>query len=96
MKQEFMDAVYSIVSAIPSGEVRSYGEVARLAGFPAHARHVGKLMSNLPPNSRLPWHRVVRSDGTLAVGEEQAARLRAEGLAVNGLRVSRALLRNSS
>ena len=36
----------------------------------------------------LPWWRVVRSDGTLALGERQAKRLRAEGVEVLGSRVA--------
>lgn len=47
-----------------------YGEVARAAGFPRHARMVSKAMSRSP--TPLPWYRVVRSDRTLAfeVGSE--------------------------
>lgn len=50
----------------------SYGEVARAAGFPRHARMVSKAMgrSRSRNGSRtgtpLPWYRVVRSDRTLA------------------------------
>ena len=35
MNQEFTDAVYQIVGAIPAGRVASYGQVARQAGYPA-------------------------------------------------------------
>lgn len=42
----------------------SYGQVARLSGYPRHARMVSKAMSrSVEP---LPWHRVVKSDLTLA------------------------------
>ena len=48
----------------------SYGEVARAAGYPRHARMVSKAMSR--SQESLPWYRVVRSDRTLAfeVGSE--------------------------
>jgi len=42
----------------------SYGEVARAAGYPRHARMVSKAMSRSA--EPLPWYRVVRSDRTLA------------------------------
>lgn len=42
----------------------SYGEVARAAGFPRHARMVSKAMSR--SSKSLPWFRVVRADRTLA------------------------------
>ena len=41
-----------------------YGEVARAAGYPRHARMVSKAMSR--SSTPLPWYRVVRSDRTLA------------------------------
>ena len=66
-KNKFDEAIREIVSGIPSGSVMSYGQVARLAGFPRHARMVSKAMSrSLAP---LPWYRVVRSDRTLAFAE---------------------------
>ncbi|MDX1805252.1 MAG: MGMT family protein [Alcanivorax sp.] len=93
MQQAFRDAVYQIVAAIPAGTVCSYGQVARQAGYPRHARFVGRLLSQLPPDSRLPWHRVLRSDGRIAVpgaaAEAQIARLTAEGVPVLDQRVSR-------
>lgn len=42
----------------------SYGEVAKAAGFPRHARMVSRAMSR--SSKVLPWYRVVRSDRSLA------------------------------
>ena len=94
MDPAFRDAVYQIVAAIPSGAVSSYGAVARQAGFPRHARFVGRLMSQLPGDTRLPWHRVLRGDGRIALagtpaGEEQVQRLRNENVPVLSGRVPR-------
>jgi len=63
-QQVFDKAVWQTVSSIRPGCVMSYGEVARAAGFPRYARMVSKAMcrSTVP----LPWHRVVKSDRTLA------------------------------
>ncbi|ASK34826.1 cysteine methyltransferase [Alcanivorax sp. N3-2A] len=92
MNQEFRDAVYQIVASVPEGTVASYGQVAAMAGWPRHARFVGRLMSQLPDGSRLPWHRVIRGDGGLPLagtssGEEQLRRLAGEGVLVIGGRV---------
>ncbi|MED5388741.1 MAG: MGMT family protein [Pseudomonadota bacterium] len=92
MDPSFRDAVYQIVAAIPVGSVSSYGAVARQAGFPRHARFVGRLMSQLPADSRLPWHRVLRSDGRIALagtpaGDRQIQRLSEEQVSVLGDRV---------
>lgn len=92
VESDFARAVYQLVGSIPQGRIASYGQIATLAGFPKHARFVGKLMSNLPKDTRLPWWRVLRSNGEIALpdraGEEQRKRLEAEGVLVLNLRVS--------
>ena len=69
-----------MVSGIKSGRVMSYGQVARAAGFPRHARMVSKAMSR--STETLPWHRVIKSDGTLAfeVRNKQKNLLEKEGV----------------
>lgn len=72
-----------------------YGEVAAKAGLPGRARLVARLLGN-NDDPDLPWHRVLRSDGRIAMSEgsrgwrEQSQRLRAEGLLVENGRVKRA------
>ena len=63
-KNKFDTAIWKVVSSISNGRVMGYGEVARAAGYPRHARMVSKAMSRSP--KQLPWYRVVRSDCTLA------------------------------
>lgn len=83
---QFDEAVWRIVANIPSGHTMAYGEIARAAGFPRHARMVSKAMSR--SQQKLPWHRVVRSDGTLAFPiesqeyETQKIRLMDEGVII--------------
>jgi len=61
---KFDKAIWKTVSSIKRGGVMSYGQVARVAGFPRHARMVSKAMArSVEP---LPWYRVVKSDRTLA------------------------------
>ncbi|HEX6208079.1 MAG TPA: MGMT family protein [Actinomycetota bacterium] len=82
----FEEAVIAVVRALGPGEVATYGEVAEEAGHPGAARAVGNVMAS---SEGLPWWRIVRSDGSLAVdkGGEQARRLQAEGVEVRGGRV---------
>jgi len=77
-----------VVRDLRKGEVVSYGEVARRAGYPRAARAVGNVLAT---NIGLPWWRVVRANGELAAhsGEEQARRLRREGITVRRGRVQR-------
>ncbi len=37
-QQKFDYAICNVISKIPEGRVMSYGEVAKAAGFPRHAR----------------------------------------------------------
>ncbi len=79
----FPEAVRRAVRAIPRGEVRSYAQVALYAGRPGAARGVGRELKTL---ENVPWWRVIRADGTLApaVAVEQARRLKAEGVDLQG------------
>ena len=68
---QFDEAVCKIVSNIPMGHVMAYGEIAKAAGYPRHARMVSKAMSR--SDKKLPWHRVVRSDRSLAFSSDSQA-----------------------
>ena len=52
---------------IPSGEVSTYGEVARAAGLVNGARQVVRLLHSSASSEGLPWHRVLRKDGSIAL-----------------------------
>ena len=86
-------ALYLALALIPEGKVTSYGELAAVAGLGRAARWVGRILSQLPDDTRLPWHRVMAAGGRLSLasgtvsGEEQRARLRAEGVQVINDRV---------
>lgn len=85
MGEPFPVAVDQVIRAIPPGEVSTYGEVAREAGYPGAARAVGRILSE---DDTLPWWRVVAADGRLVPGHEaeHARRLRAEGVDVDAER----------
>lgn len=94
LRQSRKAAILGVVRSIPRGAVLGYGEVARRAGLPRHARLVAKVLAaNSDPD--LPWHRVLRSDGRIALpagsaaAREQARRLRAEGVELVAGRVRR-------
>ena len=80
-KEKFYQEVYSIVREIPRGKVISYGDIARLIGWPQHSRLVGRAMSQVPQALKLPCHRVVNSQGRTVPGwAEQPIRLKEEGV----------------
>lgn len=65
-RDELRQRFYAIVDSIPRGRVATYGQVAREAGLPRHARHVGASLRRLPASSGLPWHRVVNARGEIS------------------------------
>jgi methylated-DNA-protein-cysteine methyltransferase-like protein len=69
------------VRAIPPGFVKTYGDIS-----PGAPRFTGSVLSQIHDDS-LPWHRVVRADGSLAKGARQRARLEREGVPFRGERV---------
>lgn len=88
MADAFVTAVRAVLEGLAPGDVVTYGEVAAEAGYPGAARAVGKLLRH---EDGLPWWRVVTATGRLVPGYEgeQAHRLRAEGVVVEGGRVRR-------
>nr|WP_262406915.1 MGMT family protein [Pseudomonas lactis] len=86
-------ALYLTLSQVPEGCVVSYGELAHLAGLGRAARWVGRTLSQLPQDTRLPWHRVLAAGGRISLpvgsasGDEQRARLRSEGVTILNNRV---------
>jgi len=59
--------VYRMVKKIPRGRVATYGQIARLIGWPRHARHVGYALSATPANVKIPWHRVINAQGRISL-----------------------------
>lgn len=76
----------AVVAAIPSGRVLSYGDVAELAGLRT-ARLVGRILAE--DGADLPWHRVLRANGTVAehLRANQLELLRSEGVPTDRARV---------
>jgi methylated-DNA-protein-cysteine methyltransferase-like protein len=61
-----LQAIYAVVRRIPRGRVSTYGRVAELAGLPRRARLVGRALRELPPDSGVPWHRVLNAAGKIS------------------------------
>jgi methylated-DNA-protein-cysteine methyltransferase related protein len=67
--------------AIPPGFVRTYGDLS-----PGAPRFAGAVLAGCDEPG-VPWHRVVRADGTLAKGDRQRRLLEDEGVPFRGERV---------
>ena len=59
--------ILEVIVLIPYGKVASYGQIARLAGLPKHARLVGYVLKHLDKESQIPWYRVINLQGRIRV-----------------------------
>ena len=80
------ERVRELIAGVPAGTVATYGDIATLAGAPS-PRMVGAILAE--DGHDLPWHRILRANGTPAphLVHEQLERLRAEGVLADGQRV---------
>ena len=60
-------AIWRTVKQIPKGKVATYGDVAKLSGLPGQQRLVGYALHNLPPDSKVPWQRVINAQGKISL-----------------------------
>jgi len=61
----FQRRVYEELLRIPTGETRSYAEIAEAIGQPKAVRAVGNACANNPVALAIPCHRVLRNNGAL-------------------------------
>lgn len=75
------EKILETVRNLPEGFVTTYSDLC-----PEAPRLPGRVLA-LNEDADLPWHRVVRSDGSPAQGERQRKLLRREGIPFVGKRV---------
>ncbi|HET9105389.1 MAG TPA: MGMT family protein [Solirubrobacteraceae bacterium] len=68
------EAILDRVRAVPEGFVRTYGDVS-----PGAPRRAGAVL-HACSDASVPWHRIVRADGSLAKGRRQQRLLEREGV----------------
>lgn len=85
--------IYEAVRKIPKGRVATYGQIASLAGNKRWARVVGYALHACPDPVGIPWHRVVKQDGSVAFDDvdgtpnPQKVLLKKEGVKFRGGKV---------
>ena len=75
------EKILELIRSLPEGYVTTYSDLC-----PEAPRLPGRILK-LSRDRTLPWHRVVRADGTFAQGEKQRRRLRKEGIPFAGKKV---------
>ena len=87
MKKE-TGGIIRAIFAVPRGRVSCYRDIALAAGLPNGARQVARILHSMSEKHGLPWHRIIRADGFIALEsgqgrEVQTGLLRAEGVKVS-------------
>ncbi|WP_010258045.1 MGMT family protein [Treponema primitia] len=82
--------ILAAIKAVPKGRVSSYRNIALAAGLPNGARQVARILHSLAEKEKLPWHRIIKADGRIALGEGNGRELQISLLRSEGVRVSKA------
>ncbi|QDK47031.1 DNA methyltransferase [Bdellovibrio sp. ZAP7] len=82
----FSKKVIETILKIPKGKVATYKQIAELAGKPQGARGVSWILHSCSTTYKLPWHRVLNSQGRISFEvesrnyREQKKKLEKEGV----------------
>jgi len=90
LKKDFTDlsfhekAVY-VLKKVPKGKVATYGQIAAITGHPGAARQVVRILHSSSRKEKLPWHRIINSQGKISLKpgygyEDQYRLLKHEGI----------------
>ena len=80
--------IIKAIQTVPRGRVSCYRDIALKAGLQNGARQVARVLHSMSEKYGLPWQRIIRVDGFIALEsgqgrEEQIALLRNEGIEVS-------------
>lgn len=85
----FTAKVLKLIQQIPKGKVATYKQIASLAGKPHGARGVAWILHSSSTTHKLPWHRVLNSQGSISFEprtfnfKEQKRKLQSEGVHID-------------
>lgn len=87
---EFTQKVMQQIYLIPAGKVATYKQIAELAGKPQASRGVSWILHSCSTIYKLPWHRVLNSQGKISFDRtthnyrKQKSLLKKEGVVFDG------------
>ena len=76
------------ILAVHKGRVSCYRDIALKAGLPNGARYTVRVLHSLSEKHDLPWHRIIRSNGSIALREGEGRELQIKLLRSEGVKVS--------
>ena len=76
------------ILAVPKGRVSCYRDIALKAGLVNGARQTVRVLHSMSEKYNLPWYRIIRSDGSIALAEGEGRELQIKLLRGEGVKVS--------
>jgi len=76
------------ILAVPKGKVSCYRDIALKAGLPNGARQTVRVLHSMSEKYNLPWYRIIRSNGSIALAEGEGRELQIKLLRSEGVEVS--------
>ena len=86
MATEFHQSTIAVLKKVPRGKVVTYGLVAAMAGNPRGARQVVRTLNTSWEKDKLPWHRVINSQGKISLKPGQGYELQKSLLEKEGVK----------
>ena len=80
--------IIEAIKSVPRGKVSSYRDIALAAGLTNGARQTVRVLHSMSRKLALPWHRIIRADGKIALREGEGRELQMELLRSEGVDVS--------
>jgi methylated-DNA-protein-cysteine methyltransferase-like protein len=81
--------IVKALRAVPRGKVSCYRDIALAAGLPNGARQVARVLHSMSEKHHLPWHRIIRADGFIALKDGEGRELQTQLLNNEGVEVSK-------
>lgn len=86
MTESFHEIVVRLIKKITKGKVATYGQIAAMAGSPRGARQIVRTLHSSSNKEKLPWHRVVNSQGKIGLKEYQGYEIQKAMLEKEGVK----------
>lgn len=65
--ETFTQRVIRVIKSVPRGKVATYGLIALAAGNPRGSRQVAWTLHSVTEKEKLPWHRLINSQGKISL-----------------------------
>jgi len=85
MGSPFHQKAKQVIRRIPKGKVATYGQIAVLAGDARGSRQVSWVLHSCSESDKLPWHRVINSQGRISLPKNMGYELQRALLSDEGI-----------